>query len=59
MHFWGRWDRALGEQPFGANYLLSEDSDKLVTVKPLMDPLTLSEESWQSRLLKNFAKPSI
>ena len=47
--FGGMRDRALGEQPFGATYLLSEDSDKLVSVEPLLDSLTFSEESWLSR----------
>lgn len=41
--------REANEQLFGAVYLLSEDSDKLVSVESLLDSLTLSEESWQSR----------
>lgn len=41
--------REANEQPFGATYLLSGDSDKLVAVESLLDSLTLSEESWLSR----------
>ena len=50
VHFLGgSWGRALGEQPFGSTYVLSEDSDKLVSVEPLLDFLTVSEESSLSR----------
>lgn len=41
--------RAINEQLFGATYLLSEDSDKLVSVESLLDSLTIAEESWLSR----------